>query len=181
MPGNEPTDEQLLLSPEPDDFGRFYDRHIDVLLGWFARRVGDPDTAADLAAETFASALVARRRFKPGPVPPAGWLYGIAQHKLADYYRRGSADDRMCRRIGLALPRVLAEEDREMIEVLARDSALALVDSLPGDQRDAVLAHVFEDADYDELAAAEHTTPAAMRKRVSRGLASLRRRVGVQR
>jgi DNA-directed RNA polymerase specialized sigma24 family protein len=169
MPSPEPTDEQLLTSGDAEDFGRFYDRHIDVLLGWFARRVGDPDTAADLAAETFAAALAARRR----------WLYGIAQHKLADCYRRGSADDRICRRLGLSLPRQLDEEDREMIELLARDSALALVDALPGDQRDAVLAHVFEDEDYETIAASEHTSPAAIRKRVSRGLAGLRRRLGV--
>jgi RNA polymerase sigma-70 factor (ECF subfamily) len=181
MPGSQPTDEQLLLSADAEDFGRFYDRHIDVLLGWFARRVGDPDTAADLAAETFAAALVARGRFRPGAVPAAGWLYGIAQHKLADCYRRGSADDRMCRRLSLSLPSRLDEEDREMIEVLARDSALALIDALPGDQRDAVLAHVFEDADYEDIAASEHTSPAAIRKRVSRGLAVLRRRLGVQR
>ena len=61
-----PTDEDLLGSDDPDDFGVFYDRHIRALLGYFARRTGDPEVAADLAAETFASALVARRRFRPG-------------------------------------------------------------------------------------------------------------------
>lgn len=173
------TDDELLLSSDPEDFGDFYDRHVDVLLGWFARRVGNPEVAADLAAETFASALAARGRFRPGPVPAAGWLYGIAQHKLADYYRKGSADDRMCRRLGLTLPRTLDEEDRAMIELLARDSALALVETLPADQRDAVLAYVVEGGDYDDIAAGEATTAATIRKRVSRGLASLRRRAGV--
>jgi RNA polymerase sigma factor (sigma-70 family) len=174
-----PTDEELLRSSDPEAFGEFYDRHIDVLLGWFARRVGNPDAAADLAAETFASALAARGRFRPGPVPAAGWLYGIAQHKLADYFRKGKADDRMCRRVGLTLPRTLDEEDRAMIELLADDAALALVDSLPADQRDAVRAYVVEDIDYDDIATGAHTSPATIRKRVSRGLANLRRRSGV--
>jgi DNA-directed RNA polymerase specialized sigma24 family protein len=110
----------------------------------------------------------------------AGWLYGIAQHKLADFFRRGTTDDRMCRRLGLALPRTLDEEDRAMIELLSRDTAASLVDSLPADQRDAVRAHVLEDAAYAEIAADGDVTEATVRKRVSRGLGTLRRKVGAR-
>src|SRR5512133_1230509 len=39
---------------------------VEALLGYFARRTFDPEEAADLTAETFASALVTKRRFKPG-------------------------------------------------------------------------------------------------------------------
>jgi RNA polymerase sigma-70 factor (ECF subfamily) len=180
MPSRDPTDEELLLSPIADDFGRFYDRHVNVLLGWFARRTGDPDAAADLAAETFAAALAARGRFRPAATPAAGWLYGIAQHKLVDFYRRGSTEDRMCRKLGLARP-ALDDEDRELIDMLAHETALTLVASLPADQRDAVRAHVFDDAGYDEIAAAAQTSEATIRKRVSRGLSSLRDRAGMQR
>ena len=180
MTNRDPTDEELLLSASADDFGCFYDRHVDVLLGWFARRTGNPDVAADLTAETFAAALAARRRFRPAATPAAGWLYGIAQHKLVDFYRRGKTEDRMCRKLGVARP-ALDEDDRELIEMLAHETALTLVASLPEDQRDAVRAHVFDDASYDEIAAAAHTSQATIRKRVSRGLNSLRERVGVQR
>ncbi len=64
------TDDELLSSNDPEAFGVFYDRHVKALLGYFARRTYDAEEAADLTAETFASALVARRRFKPGG-PPA--------------------------------------------------------------------------------------------------------------
>ncbi len=83
MPATDDTDDGLLLSGAPEDFGRFYDRHVRTVLGYFQRRTGNPELAADLTAETFAAALVARRRFKPGPVPASSWLFGIAQHKLA--------------------------------------------------------------------------------------------------
>jgi RNA polymerase sigma factor (sigma-70 family) len=178
MPTHAASDEDLLLSDDPESFGAFYDRHVDLLLGWFERRVRNPDAAADLTAETFAAALTARARFRRGPVPAAGWLFGIAHHKLADFHRHGSADDRMCRRIGLSLPPTLDQEDRDMIEMLARDSAGALVDSLPADQRDAVRAHVLEDVAYADIATAESTSEATIRKRVSRGLDALRHRVG---
>jgi RNA polymerase sigma factor (sigma-70 family) len=180
MTRRDPTDEELLLSPIADDFGCFYDRHVDVLVGWFARRTGNPDAAADLTAETFAAALAARGRFRRGAVPAAGWLYGIAQHKLVDFYRRGSTEDRMCRKLGLSLP-ALDYEDRELIEMLAHETALTLVETLPEDQREAVRAYVVDDASYDEIAAAAQTSEATIRKRVSRGLSSLRERVGASR
>ena len=56
------TDEALLLSGEPEDFGRFYDRYVRSLLAYFQRRTRDPEVAADLTAETFAAALAARAR-----------------------------------------------------------------------------------------------------------------------
>ena len=94
------TDEDLLLSGDAEDFGLFYDRYVDMLLGYFARRVSHPEVAADLTAETFAAALASRKRFRRAETPAVAWLFGIAQHKLADYRRRGSAEDRMRRRLG---------------------------------------------------------------------------------
>jgi RNA polymerase sigma-70 factor (ECF subfamily) len=171
------SDEDLLLSGDPEDFGRFYDRYVDMLLGYFARRVNDPEVAADLTAETFAAALVARRRFRKAATPAVAWLFGIAQHKLADYRRRGAAEDRMQRRLGMEHVAV-AEDDRELIAMLGRDAAWQLIDELPPDQREAVRAHVLEDRAYDEIAQAADTSEAVVRKRVSRGLGALRQRMG---
>src|SRR3954454_18722106 len=81
------TDQELLASEDPEAFGVFYDRHVEMLLGYFGRRTGDPEAAADLTAETFASAIVAKRRFRPDGPPPVAWLFGIARHRLGDHYR----------------------------------------------------------------------------------------------
>jgi DNA-directed RNA polymerase specialized sigma24 family protein len=64
-------------------------------------RTGNAEVAADLAAETFAAALDAKHRFKPGGPPARAWLFGIAVKKLADYRRSGYAEDRARRRLGL--------------------------------------------------------------------------------
>jgi RNA polymerase sigma-70 factor (ECF subfamily) len=171
------SDEDLLLSGAAEDFGQFYDRYVDMLLGYFARRVRDPEIAADLTAETFAAALVSRRSFRRASTPAVAWLFGIAQHKLADYRRRGAADDRMQRRLGMERAPV-AEDDAELIAMLGRDAAWQLVDELPPDQRDAVRSHVLEDRAYGEIAVATETSEAVIRKRVSRGLGALRGRMG---
>jgi RNA polymerase sigma factor (sigma-70 family) len=173
------TDEDLLVANTPKAFGEFYDRHARTVLGYFARRTHDPDAAADLTAETFASAIVAQRRFKPGGAPATAWLFAIASRRLADYQRRGYVDARTRRSLAME-PRPLAEEDREMIRLLAEDATAELLAGLPADQREAVVAHVVEDRDYAELAEESQTSEAAIRQRVSRGLATLRRRMGAR-
>ena len=177
MPAIDDIDDRLLASGAAEDFGRFYDRHVRTVLGYFQRRTRNPELAADLTAETFAAALVGRRRFKPGPVPASVWLFGIARHKLADWQREGVAEDRMRRRLGLERLAV-SEADVELIVWLGDEVAAQLVSELPEDQADAVRAHVLEDRPYREIAAAGHTSEAAVRKRVSRGLSALRTRMG---
>jgi RNA polymerase sigma factor (sigma-70 family) len=173
----EPTDEELLASHETDDFGVFYDRHVRTLLGYFQRRTGDPQVAADLTAETFASAIVAQERYVPSGAPALAWLYRIAARRLVDYQRRGAVERRMQRAVAMERP-PLSGEDVERIRMLADDATVALLEELPGDQRDAVAAHVIEERGYPELARSLGTSEAAVRQRVSRGLSTLRRRMG---
>jgi DNA-directed RNA polymerase specialized sigma24 family protein len=135
------TDEDLLLSGDAEDFGLFYDRYVDMLLGYFARRVDQPETAAELTAETFAAALAARSRAKPTAVE---WLYGLAQHELTGYRRRGAAEDRVQRRFGIE-PVPVGDEDRELIAKLGHEAAWQLIDELPPEQRDVARAHVLDD------------------------------------
>ena len=75
----------------------------------------------------------------------------------------------------------VGEEDREMIRMLGQDAAWKLIDELPVEQREALRAHVLDDQAYDEIAVAEGTSEAVVRKRVSRGLGALRDRMGVRR
>ena len=171
------TDEDLLCSGGAEEFGVFYDRHVRSMLGYFARRTGDPEVAADLTAETFASAIVARARFKPEGPPAAAWLFTIAGRRLADYRRRGRVERRVQRSLEMER-RPVSGEDAETIRLLADDTATVLLAGLPPEQRDAVTAHVVEDRAYREIAGGLQTSEAAVRQRVSRGLASLRRRIG---
>ena len=67
---NDPDDEHLLLSADPEDFGVFYDRHVHAVIGYFSRRTRDPELAADLTAETFAAALVPAAATASGPPRP---------------------------------------------------------------------------------------------------------------
>ena len=171
-------DEKLLATAraEPTAFGVFYRRHEDRVLSYFLARVGDPEVAADLTAETFAAALVSAHRFRPRKrQPAAAWLFGIARNNLAMSRRQGRVEARARRRLGMA-PIVLTDEAIERITALDR-TALALVDELPGDQQDAVRARVIDERDYPEIAKDLRCSEAVVRKRVSRGLGTLRARL----
>lgn len=52
-------------------FEAFYTRYRAPVLGYFMRRVGEPEVAADLMAERFARALVRYR--KAPPDTPEAW------------------------------------------------------------------------------------------------------------
>src|SRR3954451_10243673 len=175
-----PTDEELLASPGREAFGTFYDRHARAVLEYFARRTRDPESAADLTAETFAAAIVARGRFRPGPVPASAWLFGIAQHKLADFQRRGRAEGRALHRLGVERPPV-GEEDARLVALMADEVSMQLLSALPDDERRGVGAHGLEGCEYAEIAAAAVISEPAARMRVSRGLGRLRARVGGER
>jgi RNA polymerase sigma-70 factor (ECF subfamily) len=164
----------------PEAFGAFYEENGEDLLVFFARRVLDPEVALDLTAETFAQALLSRRRFRGATNEEArSWLYGIARHQLSDYWRRGQAEKRALRRAGLATPR-LSDEDHERIEELAgtarlRAAARNGLSELSAAEREAIRLRVVDELSYEEVASSLSITEDAARARVSRGLRTLAR------
>ena len=102
-------------------------------------------------------------------------------HKLTDAQRRGYAEQRARRRLGMERLE-LDDEDYAQIESLGASSdAVALLELIPPDQREAVRARVLDEQGYDEIAAALQTSETVVRKRVSRGLAAVRNRMGSHR
>jgi RNA polymerase sigma factor (sigma-70 family) len=173
-------DDQLLgLTPtQPAAFGVFYRRHERPVLAYLRHRTGDAELAADLAAETFAAALIGAARYKPGPEPAIAWLFGIARNKWLHARRRGAVEDRARRRLRME-PLVLDDDDLARIDRLSgTEWAAALLSDLPADQAQAVRERVVEERSYDEIAAGMRCSPSVVRKRVSRGLAAMRAAIG---
>ncbi len=171
------TDEQLLQAADrdPDAFAALYRRQAPGMLAWCARRTGDREVAADLVAETFAAALEGCHRYRVEKGPAAGWLYGILRHQLARLAEHGAVEGRARRRLGIARPQI-DEVDLARLDAGAASGALeAALGALPGEQRDAVEARVVHELDYAEIAVTSGTSEQAVRQRVSRGLAALRR------
>ncbi|MGH9123156.1 MAG: RNA polymerase sigma factor [Acidimicrobiales bacterium] len=176
---SELSDARLLAAArdQPEAFGVFYRRHARVVLTYFYRRTACAQTAADLTAETFAAAFVARGRYRDTGAPARAWVMAIARRQLTRSFRRSHLPDRARRRLGVE-PVVVDDESFERIETLAdfapyREAIRDAMAKLTPKLADAVSLRVGLDLPYLEVARRLGTTEGTARVRVTRGLNQL--------
>ncbi|HTU78508.1 MAG TPA: sigma-70 family RNA polymerase sigma factor [Solirubrobacteraceae bacterium] len=179
----DPEDGALLLAAARGDgaaFELFYRRWLPAVTSFHLRRVGSPEVAFDLTAETFAGVVVALDRFDPARGSGVAWLFGIAEHKLRTSLRRGRVEARARRQLGHRGV-VLDDGDLARVEELASLSGACrlreLLEELPAGQRAAVRARVLDERSYAEIAMDLRCSEVVVRQRVHRGLQRLRRRL----
>lgn len=95
------SEDEALLNGDAHAFAAFCRLHEDAVLGFFLRRTGKPELAADLTAETFARALEGRQRFDASIGDTGAWLFGIARHLFMRSLQNGLVDDSTRRRLGM--------------------------------------------------------------------------------
>ena len=182
--GSDRTDVELLRAAARDDgaFVVLYRRWAPELHAWFARRTSDPDTAAELTAETFAEVLRSVHRFRGDHAGSgAAWLMGIAHNLLRGWYRDRRVASAARERLGVPV-RSYETLDEDAISTRLdagplREDLLRALDALPGEQRKAVALRVLHERSYDEVAVALGCTAATARQRVFRGLRTMKDRL----
>lgn len=120
-----------MQEPSPSDpVVAIYDAALPQVYGYLLPRCGSVSTAEDLTAETFTAAVEAVRRGQLGELTVA-WLIGVARHKLVDYWRRASREQRGLSAVAGELP----DWDDPWEEVLDLQAAHAALWRLPVPQR----------------------------------------------
>jgi RNA polymerase sigma factor (sigma-70 family) len=165
---------------DADRLAAAYERDGRRLLVFFTRRTYDAQLAVDLVAETYARAFEQRRRFAADPADRdalAAWVFGIGRNVLHEALRRGRAERRALRRVGVEPP-VLAADEQARIEELAelgelRAAVVAALAELGREQREAVRLRVVDELGYPAIAGRLGISEQAARARVSRGLRAL--------
>jgi RNA polymerase sigma factor (sigma-70 family) len=69
----------------PDAFAELYERYLDGIFHYCARRVGNVQVAEDITANVFERALSRIDTFRDGSF--RAWLFRIAHNAVTDYYR----------------------------------------------------------------------------------------------
>ncbi len=169
------SDEELLSNGGSAGFAALYERRHPLVRGYLRRRLGrNPDLVLDLVAETFARALERRAQFDPQRGSAVAWLLSIARSLLLDAARRGRVADASRRRLGMES--IFVDDDQ--LEIVERECASDLqraLAALPEEQRSAIERRVLDEEPYGAIAAQIGCSEQVVRKRVSRGLATLRR------
>lgn len=135
-----------------------FEEHFDAIYGYLARRVG-PEVGRDLAAETFARAFAARKKFDPLRGEARAWVFGIAANLVRRHYRD---EERRLR----ALARLDAPSGAEDEPTEPR-IAVALAE-MPQAERDTLLLYAWADLSYEEIAVALDIPLGTVRSRVHR-------------
>lgn len=94
--------ERLIAPAQEVDWAAVYQAELPRLYNFFRYRVGDDRVAEDLTAETFEKAWRNRHRYRHDLAAFSTWLFTIAKHVTADYFRRPSPESPLDAAIHLA-------------------------------------------------------------------------------
>ena len=137
-------------------------------------KVTAPESAEDVAAETWVTVVRGLDRFRGGEGAWRAWLFTTARRRVVDECRRRSRrPESPAAEVGeLHLPEAADTAD-QVLENLATREAIAAVASLPPLQAEAIMLRVVAGLDTDAVAQLVGRSPGAVRVAVHRGLRRL--------
>jgi RNA polymerase sigma-70 factor (ECF subfamily) len=158
------------LDGDEQAYRRFLQATASHLRAFLRRRLGSwPDEVEDMVQESLL-AIHNQRRSYDAAVPLTAWMHAIARYKLIDWFRRharqGSLHDPLDEADGL-----FASSDEDAGN--ARRDVLALLQTLPERQREAIVYTKLDGLSVREAASAMQTSEANVKVAVHRGLKAL--------
>ena len=154
----------------PDELAALIDRHAAALVLYARQWTHAPEDAVQTA---FVKLAAAGTR----PPDPAAWLYRVVKNAALDATR---ADRRRRKHEAAAADRAAPwfdpPDDPAGLDAAAAAAALA---DLPGDEREAVVAHLWGGLTFAQIGAAVGASAATCHRRYTAGLARLRTLLGV--
>lgn len=169
---------QYVLDGSDAAFSQLVERHGPMVTATLTRRLGDPAEAADAAQAVFlllarkAPALIATRQWVRPVI--GDWLFRTASHVAANSLRQRARRRRHEHAAGQQQVQAVAVAEPEAPGTLALEQA---IDALPTSLRQAIVLHYLEGMQRPAVARALGTSEAALKKRLQRSLALLRRRL----
>ena len=151
---------------------------MDAITAYFARRSFDPQTVADLTADTFVQAIASFGTFDPERGSGRGWLFGIARRVYAGHCEAGS---RQSERVARLAGRRELEPDQvgELLDRIDAERAgralVTALGALPATDRALVELVDLGGLTAKEAAAALGLSAGAARMRLMRARALLRK------
>lgn len=165
------TDEELMQAYQNGVDGAFdllFQRHSHRVYGFLMNHLKNRAAADDVFQATFLKLHQARRHYDPS-FPFAPWLFTVCKNVLTDHARKRS--------------RIREDSSEELIskavdETTLESSPAVDLDGLTAQQKAAIELRYHDDLQFDEIARRLETSPANVRKLISRGIAKLKMLTG---
>lgn len=175
--GNPNESDVSRIGRDPAALEAFYRQHVDEVLRFVTRRVGDAATAADLTSDVFIAAIESSGSFDPRRGTPRAWIIGIARIVVRGEHRRSVTEREKQNRI--AGRRLLDDHDiirlEERIDAHREARVLyQLIDRLPAGERDVLELVGVDGLSVVDAATALRISPTAARVRLHRARRTLR-------
>ena len=168
-----PSDESLMQATANGDLNAFEEivkRHQSWAWRTAYRFLGDKDESADMVQDAFLRLLDASHRYKP-KAKFRTYFYQIITRLCLDVTKKKKP------RYMKELPET-ADQNPDASEVLIGNETAAAVrsalQSLPSNQRLAIIYRYYENMNYHEIASVLETTPKAVERLLARGRHRLR-------
>lgn len=166
-------DDRLLVQAAQSDPARFvgiYQRYVDQIYAFVARRTGNRAAAEDITSQVFEQALAAIGRFEWRGLPVSVWLFRIASNALADHWRESARHAHE--------PPADVPDPRELEDIERRIALYQHVERLPDLQRQVIQMRFVEEKSIREVAAALDRSEGAVKQLQLRALEKLRKSMG---
>jgi len=138
----------------------------------FTRRAAGPDLAEELTQDVFVAAWASAARFDRSRGSLAGWLLGIARHKVVDALRkRERAYARLDRAAALAGPAPASDLDRLAERLVVAEG----LEQLQPEAREVVKLAFHSDLTHEQIAERTGRPLGTVKSQIRRSLATLRR------
>jgi RNA polymerase sigma-70 factor, ECF subfamily len=173
-----------LQAGKPEAWHALYDQFVEPLWQSVARQMGPHHAeVADIVQETMIAAARSARQFNPSRGSLWMWLSGIARNNVALHFRKHKRRDRLKPGVnGSAMAAQLLAwlENRQDDPGAALESAelaelvRAALSELPRDYETLLVAKYIEEITVEQLAAADGSTPVAIRSKLARARQAFR-------
>jgi RNA polymerase sigma-70 factor (ECF subfamily) len=154
---------------DPAAFGELYDRHFLQIYRFVYSRVRDQTVAEDVTSEVFVKALRSIGRYQDTGRPFSAWLYQISVNAVNDRFRASRTFEDIDEQRDLTSGGPSIEEMRRIWGV---------VETLPKQQRMAMVLKFQEDMKIEDIAQVMGKTPGAVKLLIHRGVSRVRESVG---
>ena len=181
------TDKDLLtrIKKDPQQFGTLYDLHYRTIFLYIFRRIGNYETARDLAAETFLKSYLNIQKFEWKETPLLAWLYRIAGNEIHMYVRKPSykpdfislSEDDFSWEKQLASNYEQEHQAAEALEKADEDFKLISACMLQLDEKyqEVLALRYFEEKSIAEIAIVTSKPEGTVKSLLARGLEKLRK------